>query len=63
MKTSSSVGWVKEIDLILIPSSEDIWKIWGITSVPFEVKRVNFESSSLIFLINSIFLSSSKNES
>ena len=55
MKTSSKVGCVKEIVVILIPRSEDIWKIFGITSVPLEVKRVNFESSSLIFLINSIF--------
>ena len=52
MKTSSSVGWVKEIELIFIPIFEEIWKILGITSVPFEVKRVNFELSSLIFLMN-----------
>ena len=45
MKTSSSVGCVKDIELILMSSFEEIWKISGITSVPFEVKRVSLESS------------------
>ena len=48
MKTSSSVGCVRDMVVILIPSFDEIWKILGITSVPLEVKRVNFESSSFI---------------
>ena len=42
MKTSSRVGWVRDIEFIFIPKSEDIWKIFGITSVPLEANSVIF---------------------
>ena len=40
MKTSSSDGWVKDIDFILIPRLDENWNIFGITSVPLDEKTV-----------------------
>jgi hypothetical protein len=45
IKTSSSVGCVKEIEFILTSRFDEILKILGITSVPFEANSVSFPLS------------------
>ena len=55
MKTSSSVGWVNEIELILIPLLDENSKIFGRTSVPLETKTVIFTPSDFTFFTFEIF--------